>query len=195
MAGLALLATITFGQSFNAGLFGGLTASQVDGDTYTGVNKVGLTTGAFVNWYIDHNFYGQVEIKYVQRGVFKGPSDFDPTLFRSTFHYIEFPLSVHYLHREMVLFEMGISPEVLLGVVYRDENGILDSSTFAEHRRFGLSVFAGILYWFNPSTGVGMRYTHSAFPFREREEWNNPQYRGFFHSVFSLSLAFKIKHE
>lgn len=195
IAGLVLLVNIAFGQSFNAGLFGGLTASQVDGDSYSGYSKVGITAGAFVNQHIDHDFYGQIEIKYIQRGVYQGPSDYDQTLFRSTYHYIEIPLSVHYLPKEKLFFEMGISPEVLLGVVYRDENGILNSSTYAENRRFGLSVFAGIGYWFSPTMGLDMRYTHSAFPFRETEEWNNAQYRGLFHSVISLSLVFKIRHE
>ncbi len=42
-------------QEFNAGIFGGVTASQVDGDSYGGYNKLGFTAGVFVNREIDNN--------------------------------------------------------------------------------------------------------------------------------------------
>ncbi|MEN8201767.1 MAG: porin family protein [Bacteroidota bacterium] len=190
---LLMTAFVSHGQTLAYGVFGGLTASQVDGDTYTGFNKLGLNAGGFVNRYIEFDIYWQAELKYVSRGVYKGPGDFDPTLYRSTYHYLEIPLSAHYLYDEKIQLELGISPEVLLGTVFRDENGALDPSTYPENRRFGLSVFAGLGYWFSPSTGVNLRYTNSAIPFRDPQEWNHPRYKGYFHNVISLSLAFRIR--
>jgi hypothetical protein len=180
-------------QQFNAGVFGGVTAAQVDGDTYAGYNKLGLTAGAFVNREIDYNIFWQLEIKYVSRGSYKGPSDFDPTLFRSTYRYIEVPLSVHYLHDKKIQVEAGASPEVLINTIFSDQDGILDPTNYPENRRFGLSVFAGLNYWFNARTGAGIRFTYSALPFRDPREWNHPRYRGYFHDVISLSLAYRFK--
>jgi len=180
------------GQQLKYGLFGGITASQVQGDSYSGFNKLGMTTGLFVNNHIDRNIYWQAEIKYVSRGVYKGPTDTDPTIYKSAYHYVEIPLSVHYLADERFLVELGTSPEVLVGVVYWDENGKLNPDGYPENRRFGLSVFAGVGYWFNKRMMVGLRYTNSAIPFRDPQEWNNPQYRGYFHNVMCLSLAFRI---
>ncbi len=179
-------------QQLNYGFFGGITASQVDGDSYSGFNKLGLTAGFFVNNHIEYNIYWQAEIKYVSRGVYKGPADSDPTLYRSGYHYVEIPLSVHYLYDEKILVELGTSPEVLVATVYWDESGIMDPDSYPENRRFGLSVFAGVGYWFNARMMVGLRYTNSAIPFRDPEEWNNAQYRGYFHNVISLSLAYRI---
>ncbi len=184
------------GQQFNAGVFGGVTASQVDGDTYGGFNKLGMTAGAFVNRHIDWDIYWQMEIKYVMRGVYEGPGDFsDNFLYRSSYHYLEFPLSVHYLFQEKVQAELGTSPEVLLFARFWDQDGLIDPGSYPENRRFGLSVFAGLHYWFAPYVGMGIRYTYSAIPFRDPQEWNNPQYRGYFHNVLSLTAAFKFKHE
>ena len=70
----------------------GYTASQVDGDSYSGFNKLGFTAGAFINRLIAYDIYWQVEIKYVTRGVYKGPTDNDPTLYRSGYHYVEIPI-------------------------------------------------------------------------------------------------------
>jgi hypothetical protein len=175
------------------GLYGGITASQVNGDTYTGFRRIGLNAGAYMNQYIVTDIYWQVELKYGARGVYKGPEDYDPTLFRSNYHYLELPLSTHYLHDEKFLLELGISPEVLLSTSYEDENGELKPSSYPENRTFGLSVFAGFGYWFSPKMGAVLRYTNSAIPFRDPQEWNNAQYKGYFHNVISLSLTYRFK--
>jgi len=183
------------GQQFNAGFFGGLNVSQVAGDSYQGFNKLGFNAGAFVNRLIEQHFYWQVEIKYGTRGVYQGPTDNNTSLYKSAYHIVELPLSVHYLFDDKIMLEVGTSPEVLITTLFWDENGIMDKSTYPENRRFGLSVFAGIGYWFNGRMMVGLRYTNSAIPFRDPEEWNNSQYRGVFHNVLSFTLAYKFKHQ
>ena len=153
----ALFVTLTCanGQQINTGLIGGVTASQVDGDYYTGFNKLGLTGGFFVNRHIDYHIYWQAEIKYGTRGVYKGPADTDPTLYRSAYHYLELPISVHYLHQEKFLVEMGTSPEVLVATYFWDEGGLMDPSSYPQNRRFGLSVFAGVGYRCEPARSNG----------------------------------------
>ena len=180
------------GQTLKYGLFGGITASQVKGDLYQGFNKLGATAGFFMNNYIEYNIYWQAELKFVSRGVYKGPKDNDQTLYKSAYYYLEIPLSVHYLVNEKFLVELGISPEALLGVVYWDENGVLDPEGYPDNRVLGLSVFGGVGYWVSDRIMAGLRYTNSAIPFRDPPEWNNPQYRGYFHNVMSLSLAYRL---
>ena len=181
------------GQQFKAGIFGGLNVSQVAGDSYKGFNKLGFTAGFFVNHPIEQHFYWQAEIKYGTRGVYEGPSEGNASLYKSSYHIVELPLSINYLFDEKIMLEFGISPEVLIAVRYWDENGLMAESSYPDNRRFGLSVFAGIGYWFNDRVMVGLRYTNSAIPFRDPEEWNNSQYRGYFHTVISLTLGFKFK--
>ena len=180
------------GQQLKYGIFGGITASQVAGDPYSRFNKLGATAGLFINNHIEYNIYWQAEIKYVSRGVYKGPTDSDQTIYKSAYHYVEIPLSVHYQANGKFLFEVGTSPEVLVGAVFWDESGVLNPEGYPENRRFGLSVFAGAGYWFSDRMMVGLRYTNSAIPFRDPQEWNHPQYRGYFHNVMSLSLAYRI---
>lgn len=181
-------------QEFNAGVFGGVTMSQVDGDSYGGFNKLGLTAGVFVNRELDYNIHWQLEIKYVSRGAYENFGPDDPRIDKSVYRYIELPLSVHYLYNEKIQIEIGISPEILLSFTNFDEYGQTDPSLYPENRRFGLSAFAGIYYWFVPRTGVGLRYTYSAIPFRDPQEWNHPRYRGYFHNVLCLTMAYKFMH-
>lgn len=183
------------GQQFNAGVFGGIHISQVQGDSYTGFNKLGFNAGVFVNRLIDKNFYWQAEIKYGTRGVYEGPTDNSQSLYKSSYHILELPLSVNYLFEEKIQVELGTSPELLLTTFFWDEGGLMDKSTYPDNRRFGLSVFAGLGYWFSDRMMAGIRYINSAVPFRDPEEWNNAQYRGYFHNVISLSLAYRIKQQ
>jgi len=182
------------GQQFNAGFFGGVTASQVDGDYYGGFNKLGLTAGLFVSRELDFDIFWQMEIKYVSRGAYENFGTTDPTIDKTVFRYIEIPLSVHYLYNDWFQVELGISPEVLLSYAHFDEYGKTDPSLYPENRKFGFSVFAGVCYWFVPSTGVSLRYTYSAISFRDPQEWNNPQNRGYFHNVLALTLSYKFDH-
>lgn len=178
------------GQPLNTGIFGGANISQVRGDAYQGFNKLGFNTGMYVNRLIEKNFYWQAELKFSSRGVYKGPSDTDQTLYKSAYYILELPLSIHYIFDGKIMLELGTSPELLLFTRFWDENGLLDKSSYPENRRLGLSVFAGVAYWFNDRLMAGFRYTNSAVPFRDPEEWNNPQYRGYFHNVISLSMAY-----
>jgi hypothetical protein len=191
---ILLIMTVSMnGQQFNAGFFGGINVSQVSGDSFKGFNKLGFTAGFFVNGPIEQHFYWQAEIKYGTRGVYEGPSEGDQTLYKSSYHIVELPLSINYLFDEKIILELGTSPEVLITARYWDENGLMDQSSYPDNRRFGLSVFAGIGYWFNDRMMAGLRYTNSAIPFRDPEEWNNPQYRGSFHNVISLTMSFRFK--
>lgn len=182
-------------QPLNAGVYAGINASQVTGDSYSGFNKLGMNAGFFVNQLIDFDIYWQAELRYSSRGVYQGPTDNSNTLYKSGYYILELPLSVHYLYDGRVMVELGTSPEVLLGTRYWDEYGLMDPSTYHEDRRFGLSVFGGIGFWFNNKMMAGLRYTNSAIPFRDPEEWNNARYRGYFHTVFSLSVIYKFKHQ
>jgi hypothetical protein len=189
---LIVLSVSMRGQDLNVAAYGGINVSQVDGDIYTGFNKLGFNAGMSVNRLIDKQFYWQAEIKYSTRGVYEGPTDNNQSLYKSSYHILELPLSVHYLFEERIKVELGTSPEFLITSLFWDENGLMDRATYPDNRRVGLSVFAGIGYWFSQRMMAGIRYTNSAVPFRDPEEWNNPQYRGFFHNAISVSLAYQL---
>ena len=65
---ILLIYQVGFSQTFGGGIFGGLSASQLEGDNWGGYNKAGLTFGIYtytkLNKYVD----AQLELKYVQKG-------------------------------------------------------------------------------------------------------------------------------
>ncbi len=179
-------------QDFSGGLILGATAAQIDGDSYSGFNKLGTTAGVYVSHALFPGIGWQMEIRYSSRGVYKVPDKQQAGLYRAAYHYLELPLSLHYIHDEKIQIELGLAPDVFLFSAYWDENGLLDPASYPQNRRFGLNAFGGLSYWFRPKLGAAVRYSYSVFPFREPQEWNHPRYRGYYHNVVSLNLAYRF---
>ena len=186
-----------YAQKFNAGIFGGLNASQVDRDGYGGYNKLSLAGGVFVNREFSQNFYWQLELKYGGRGVYY-LGDILTEEFRLTrFRYVELPLSVQYLHEEKFQAGIGFSPDVLISFAAYDiqKNELPQEEKLGGNRRFGLNAFAGVQYWLHPAFGVGLRFTYSVIPYSLREG-ASVRYldSGYFHNVLSLTASYRIMH-
>ncbi len=184
-------------QEFNLGVFGGLNATQVDRDGYGGYNNLGLTAGVFVNRSLGKDFYWQLELKYGHRGAYYLGENVVEDYHKTSFQYIELPLSVQYLHMEKYQFGIGLSPDVLLKFVAYDDqrNEVPLEEELGGNRRFGLNAFAGFQYWFHPTIGVGLRFTYSVIPYSLRDG-ASVRYldSGYFHNVLSLTAAYRIMH-
>lgn len=65
---LLFLATISYGQGFEAYIIGGVNFSQIDGDKLSGYNKAGLVAGGVTSFKLKDGWSFQQEIVYSQRG-------------------------------------------------------------------------------------------------------------------------------
>lgn len=70
------LSSYCYGQNFKAGLFGGISTSQVSGDQLGGFNKLGIKFGASVNHFINSASRGQLALYYIDKGSNDVNSDF-----------------------------------------------------------------------------------------------------------------------
>ena len=98
-----------YSQDFNGGVLGGINATQVFGDSYSGPNKAGLYLGVFVNRYFSKRSSVQLELDYIQKGSRKNPDgstgDYDTYLLR--LNYIELPVLYKYDFAEKGTLENG----------------------------------------------------------------------------------------
>ena len=72
---LFIIPVMTLAQRFKGGVLLGICASQVDGDTYGGFDKVGLQGGVFVNTKFTKYWGAQMEIQYNAKGARKKTSN------------------------------------------------------------------------------------------------------------------------
>jgi hypothetical protein len=91
-----LSSAFSFSQSFKGGIMAGLAGSQVDGDTYSGYNRLGFLAGAYVGHDIANKFDWQFELKYIQKGSYKrqNPDAGDLTIYKLRLNYVEVPFTI-----------------------------------------------------------------------------------------------------
>lgn len=164
---LVFMPQIFHAQRFDGGLIFGLTASQVDGDTYAGFDKVGLQGGVFVNTLISRKAGLQMEIKYVGRGARKKTTENDPDIYKLTLHYIDIPVLIYYEVQKKIILEAGIVPGYLFTASGEDNGGKLDKDYLVDFKKFDLDWLLGLRYRFNENISAGIRYSYSLFSIRD----------------------------
>jgi hypothetical protein len=189
---LALPALFTHSQNFEGGVLVGLTASQIDGDAYRGYNKVGLQGGGWVRRMFTYTLGGQMEIRYVQKGALKRNTVDDPTYRRTALHYIDVPLVAQYVYNKSVVFELGISPEVLIAAKQEDENGSLPIPD-PQFNFFTMSATAGIGYRFLEILSVHFRFSYSILPIRAHPSGQTYLLnQGHYSNVLNIALYYQL---
>jgi hypothetical protein len=182
----------SFSQHFEGGILGGLTASQIDGDSYRGYNKVGLQAGAWVQRLFTYTLAGQLELRYVQKGSLKTNKPGDPTYYRASLHYIDIPIMAQYIYNDKVIFELGIGPEFLLSAKEQDGNGDLPDREPHFHN-FTMSAIAGIGYTFWDMLTFTARFNYSIIPIRDHPSGQTYLLnQGQYSNVLSFAIYYKI---
>jgi hypothetical protein len=154
-----------FSQKFEGGFFGGLSASQIDGDAYSGYNKVGITAGAYFTREINRNLNWKTELRFIQKGAYKKNTENDPTLFKTTLQYVEVPIILQYFYNKKVFLEAGIIPEILLSNKEETENGVTPFNEISHpFNRFVIEGTAGVGYFLTNHIAAGFRYSYSLLP-------------------------------
>ena len=159
-----------YGQDFNGGVLGGINATQVFGDNYSGPNKAGLYLGVFVNRYFSNRSSIQLELDYIQKGSRKNPDgstgDYDTYLLR--LNYIELPVLYKYDFAEKGTLETGLSLGVLV-YSYEEANG----STAVSGEDFSSVDFSfnlGVYYTLATNLRINLRLSNSILPIRPHSD-------------------------
>jgi len=191
---LALTLTLAgFSQKFKGSIFTGLTASQVDGDTYSGFNRAGLNAGVGVAFPFSEKIAGQFEIKFTQKGSYRGqrPNIGDYSTYSIKLNYIELPLIVKYLYKPKINFETGLAFGYLMSSK-EEFNDLTDPGS----RPFYKNEFSWLIggnYQLYKNISVNIRYSYSVLPIRKNlGNWTSWYKRGQFNNVVCFSFYYKL---
>lgn len=187
------LSMMAFGQRFEGGFTGGLVASQVDGDTYAGYNKLGVSLGAFVSTPLNQKSDIQFEIKYITKGANKKVTETDPRMYTSQLNYIEFPLIFKYKSSEKIAWELGAAGGYLYSFSEKDENGPLNTTGSAKFKPFELSAILGFKYSFSKHLGVNIRFSYSILPIMDFGQTTAYYFKsGAYNNLFNFNLYYTV---
>lgn len=157
-------------QKFGGSAFIGMTASQLDGDSFGGFDLPGLRLGAGTNLKLGDRTTLQMEIALVQKGSRELPSD-TSNFYKARLNMVEIPLLLEYQLGPLA-FEGGPALDILAH--FREEaNGfILNSEPSFE--RVSLAGIAGVSYYFNEKWKVNFRSAYSITSVRTPDGPYNP---------------------
>ena len=184
-------------QNFNGGIVAGMIASQYDGDSYAGFNRLGGTAGGFVNYQLHKKWIGQMEMKYIQKGSYRSPdqNSSSPVEYDLRLNYVEVPFLIKYNFKYHLSFEAGMGLAYLFSS--REEvNGIpadpLNNSPF---RKLEWDYQIGGYYSFLDKWAINIRYMYSILPIRSHAGggvWGTN--RGEYNNLISFSLHYQFKN-
>jgi hypothetical protein len=192
---LTLLFTFTaYSQPFEGGFFVGLSASQVDGDTYSGYNKLGITAGGYITKDINRQSNWKAELRYIQRGAYNKGNVQNPSLYKLTLHYAEIPLMCQLEVIEKVVLDLGVAPDIYLFHSEEDEYGDLPQDDYPAFHRFGLGGLVGANYKLTENIIAGARFNYSIIPIRDHPSGQTYLLnRGQYSNVVSLSIYYHFE--
>ncbi len=190
---------------FKAGVTGGGAFTQVDGDGYSGWNKVGTAIGGFV-----YNNFGwkktslQMELQYINKGSRKPPKQNNGfTYYKIVLNYVEVPLLVKYRHKKFN-FETGLSYAQLIRQREFDLSGELIPREYqgGNFKKYDVLFNAGAGYFFTEKFSLNVRYSYSVLPVRNYVVINDPRFGffginsiGFFGGTYNAALVYSLRYQ
>lgn len=185
--------TISLAQSpFKAGIFSGITTSQIDGDGYSGFDKLGFGIGGFVNNnFNSKNFSWQMELLYIHKGSRRPP---DPekgvTLYQINLNYVEIPVLAKLQFKKLV-YEAGLSYGQLIRHREFDISGeLLHTSAFKKKE---LAFNAGLNFFFNEKISFNARFIRSILPVRDYAVLTRFGFFGFVGGSYNTALLYTLR--
>lgn len=184
-------------QSFNAGLLGGATFSQVDGDLYYGYNKLGFTAGAYVNLPLAEHFALQMELKYTQMGAHssvKEVTEYNYNAYDLRLHYAEIPLMLQYDFGHFTVYGkkldfMKLEAGIGLDFLMRYRGVMNDSPQEWKFNFFSVTGNFGLHFDLTDHWGLGARMMYSITPMQ-----TNPTPQYFFDHSYNKVVQFTVTY-
>jgi hypothetical protein len=177
---------------FVPGLRLGVTASQVDGDTYQGYHKVGPIAGVSLTAKFNEKWSGQFEVCYIQKGSKNNgnPEEGDYSFFLMRLNYIEVPLLFQY-HQKKFTFDLGPGFGYLISAKeYNFYGEIPGNNAFNSYE---INGNVGLNYEIVHNLGVSWRFSYSLLPIRNfntgASYWFN---QGQVNNQLSFTLTYKF---
>lgn len=177
-------------QSFSGGILAGFSASQYDGDTYSGFHRAGLISGAYVGHTISKKFSWNMEIKYFQKGSYQRiEPDYGFPEYDLRLNYVEVPFLIKYDFKYKIYFEGGLGFGYLAGSRELINTIEADPNNERPFHKFEISYQFGVYYQLTKRLAVNIRYHYSLLPVRPHASGATHGFNwGEYNNVISFSL-------
>lgn len=187
---------LSFSQRFEGGVMAGLSASQVDGDTYSGYHKPGAVAGGYVLTNLSRTIFSGMELKFIQKGSRKNP---DPKLpddqskYIMRLSYIDIPVYLGIRTSENISLLVGASAGYLIKGNEYDNYGLFAEADQHPFNDFDVQGFLGFRFQMTDRLYIDLRGSYSVLPIREQPGdplwyWKSNQ----FNNLLSTTVLYRL---
>lgn len=189
-------------QSFKGGILLGFTASQVDGDSYSGYDKLGFQGGVYISNEILPYMAARFEIKYTSRGARNPASEDNTGSYLLTLHYIDLPVIAAFKVKNYGSADIGLVPGYMFAAGGEDDAGKLPKDYLVDFHKFDLGLLLGLSIRLTQKASVSLRYSYSIFSIRDIESagayysWFGKIFghsRGDFNNYLSMGISYSLR--
>lgn len=193
-----LITTHSYGQSFNAGVTAGISASQINGDGYGGFHKPGIILGGFTNTTLSDKWSAQFDMYFIAKGSHKipRPDKGDITRFYAHINYTEISLAAQYKYK-ILLLEFGPYLSTFMSYKMKNENGAVFINKTTPFNRLELGGFLGVSYQINERFSFNIRSTTSITPSRNAisKDSGNWYYNLFRYGWYNVTINNALRYQ
>jgi len=188
---------VSYGQRFEGGILGGLNASQVDGDTFSGYHKPGIALGGFVQTELSRTVYIGMELKFMQ----KGSRNVDSLAtngqikYIMRLNYVDLPVYLGIRTSDKISVLLGISTGYLISGKEINDYGPFPEEDQHAFNEFDIQGILGFRFQFTKRLYVDLRGNYSVVPIRKQP--GNPLYywkSNQFSNLLSTTVLYRLDY-
>jgi len=188
---------VSFGQRFEGGILGGLNASQVDGDTFSGYHKPGIALGGFVQTELSRTVYVGMELKFMQ----KGSRNVDSLAtngqikYVMRLNYVDLPVYLGIRTSDKISVLLGMSTGYLISGTEINDYGKFPEEDRHAFNEFDIQGILGFRFQFTKRLYVDLRGNYSVVPIRKQP--GNPLYywkSNQFSNLLSTTVLYRLDY-
>jgi hypothetical protein len=178
-------------QKFKAGVFLGISSSQVSGDQLGGFNKAGLYGGGFVKTSLGEKSFMEMEMCFIGKGSrpTSSQSEANPYNRYPTLNYVEVPVLFIYKVQNSIYVEGGVSFGVL--VYSREEDFYGEREIERPYNSTEFSFLFGVDYALSEKISLNSRVDNSILPIRKHESGGTS---GLNQGQYNTEITFSIRY-
>jgi len=187
---------ISYSQRFEGGLLGGLNATQVDGDSYSGYHKAGMVLGGYAQANFSRVIFATMELKFAQ----KGSRNVDSLATDGQIKYImklnyaEMPVYLGIRTGEKISLLAGVSFGYLISGAEYNDYGKFPPEDQHPFNAFDLEAMLGFRFKFTDRLSVDIRGQYSMIPIRQAIPGYNLYYwkDNQFNNVLNTTVIYRL---